>query len=333
MGDVVLKQAGILTPSNMDEAFEFAKVMASSQMCPKNFQGKPADIVVAVQWASEVGLAPFAALQSMAVINGKPSLYGDGLLALITGHPEYHHLEEKLEGDVATCTIIRKRPNGHLIPTVRTFSMKDAERAGLTRKGPWQQYPKRMLQMRARGFAARDSFPDALSGIVIKEEAMDYPTGEPEIKDITPKPGDNPLDAAFGGDVKGIDPPGSPEIDESEDQIPVAPKKTDASESASVGDIHDDTPRAWEMATEEGTKEFATVDEWIAAMKLAWKAIEHDHGMTFKDRRHEIGEHKNYHDDIIGRLKKEYKDLAGTFGQHYRRVLKRLSAKAEEAGE
>ncbi len=63
MGEVALKQSGILTPSNMTEAEQFAKTIAVSSFCPKTFQGKPADIVVAVQWASEVGLSPLTAMQ------------------------------------------------------------------------------------------------------------------------------------------------------------------------------------------------------------------------------------------------------------------------------
>jgi hypothetical protein len=50
-----------------------------------------------------------------------------------------------------------------------------------------------MLQMRARGFALRDAFPDALKGLITTEEAADYPSdAKPaEVKDI-PR---NPLDA------------------------------------------------------------------------------------------------------------------------------------------
>ena len=54
--------------------------------------------------------------------------------------------------------------------------MEDAKRAGLYGKqGPWQQYPKRMLQMRARAWALRDVFPDVLRGVHVAEEAQDLP--------------------------------------------------------------------------------------------------------------------------------------------------------------
>ncbi len=64
------------------------------------------------------------------------------------------------------------------------ISKEDAKKAGLWGKaGPWSQYPKRMLQMRARSFALRDKFADALSGLIMAEEAQDYTT----ISDVTPK--------------------------------------------------------------------------------------------------------------------------------------------------
>lgn len=62
--------------------------------------------------------------------------------------------------------------------------MDDAAKAGLKGKqGPWTQYPKRMMQMRARSWALRDVFPDVLRGMPVAEEVMDY---APTERDITP---------------------------------------------------------------------------------------------------------------------------------------------------
>src|SRR5690606_6210149 len=68
-------------------------------------------------------------------------------------------------------------------PIKATFSVADAKKAGLWGKqGPWQQYPKRMLSMRARAFALRDGFADVLRGLGIAEEVQDH---QP-IRDVTP---------------------------------------------------------------------------------------------------------------------------------------------------
>jgi hypothetical protein len=165
-------------PANLTEAVTFSEMLAKSSMVPKGYQGKPEDILVAVQWGYELGLAPMQALQNIAVINGKPSVYGDAALALCQVHPHCEGIHETIEGEgtenpVAVCTVKRKNRE----PVVCRFSVQDAKRANLWGKqGPWTQYPKRMLQMRARGFALRDAFPDALKGLVTIEEAQDYPS-------------------------------------------------------------------------------------------------------------------------------------------------------------
>lgn len=181
-------------PTTIGEAMEFSKMLAESTMVPRAYQGKPQDIMVCVQWGYEIGLAPMQALQNIAVINGKPSVYGDAAMALVQASPVCEGIEETIEGEgttnpVAVCIAHRKGRS----PVVAKFSVEDAKRAGLWGKqGPWQAYPKRMLQMRARGFALRDAFPDVLKGLITAEEAADF---SPETKDITPRPAPrNPLD-------------------------------------------------------------------------------------------------------------------------------------------
>ena len=164
-------------PVTLDEAMRFSEMLAKSSMVPKQYQNKPEDVLVAVQWGKELGLAPLQALQNIACINGKPSVYGDAALALIQASPLCEGIEERMEGEgtpnpQAVCVAHRKGRK----PVVATFSVEDAKRAGLWGKqGPWSSYPKRMLAMRARGFALRDAFPDVLKGLISAEEAADYP--------------------------------------------------------------------------------------------------------------------------------------------------------------
>ena len=167
------KQNFSLAPKDLDEAMRFADMLAGSSIVPKDYIGKPGNCLVAIQWGMELGLQPMQAMQSIAVINGRPSLWGDAMLALVKAHPAFEWIKEECDGSVATCTIKRRgEPE-----VVQSFSLEEAKRAGLTGKqGPWTQYPKRMLQMRARGFALRDAFPDALRGVVSAEEARDTPT-------------------------------------------------------------------------------------------------------------------------------------------------------------
>jgi hypothetical protein len=166
-----------LALATFEDAFRFAKMVATSDFAPKDFKGKPESCLLAIQHGSEAGLSPMQSLQSIAVINGRPSIWGDAALALCMASPVCEYVREHIEGDgdqaVAVCEAKRR---GYEKPTAARFSMADAKRAGLAGKqGPWTQYPRRMLQLRARGFALRDAFPDVLKGLVTAEEAQDYP--------------------------------------------------------------------------------------------------------------------------------------------------------------
>ena len=112
-------------------------------------------------------------------------------------HPKCESIEERLEGTgdarVAICTV--KRTGNP--PTIGRFSVADAKAAMLWGKsGPWTQYADRMLQMRARGFACRDAFPDALRGLQSAEEARDIPAHIGPTIDAKAEPAPPPPKAA-----------------------------------------------------------------------------------------------------------------------------------------
>jgi hypothetical protein len=166
-----------LLPKNIDEAMQMAEMLAQSDIVPKEFKGKSGNVLVAIQWGMEIGLPPLQALQNIAVISGRPSLWGDAVLALVRGSGKLEYIKESVEDGVATCVVKRKGEPEHIV----TFSEDDAKKAGLWGKtGPWQQYPTRMLKMRARAFALRDVFPDVLKGVAIAEEVIDAEVVETE---------------------------------------------------------------------------------------------------------------------------------------------------------
>ena len=165
------RQVG-LCPQSLDEALRLAEIMAKSDIVPKDYIGKPGNILVAIQWGAEIGLAPLQAMSHIAVINGRPALWGDALLAIVRGSGLLASFDEEIGADRATCTAQRRGE----APISRTFSREDAKQAGLLGKaGPWTQYPRRMMQMRARAWVLRDLFPDVIRGLHVAEEAQDLP--------------------------------------------------------------------------------------------------------------------------------------------------------------
>ena len=200
MGEIATQQARGLALQTISDAMTFGKMVAGSDFAPKDFRGKPESCVLAMQHGAELGLSPMQAIQSIAVVNGRPSVYGDTAKAICLAAPVCEWITETVDGEgeamVATCTAKRR---GSPEPTVVQFSVADAKKAALWGKsGPWTQYARRMLQMRARGFALRDAFPDVLRGLITAEEASDYPTPEPVREPIvvrtraTPQPHPEP---------------------------------------------------------------------------------------------------------------------------------------------
>jgi hypothetical protein len=184
--EISTHRAGGLALQSFDDAFRFAKMVSQSDFAPKDFKGKAESCLLAIQHGSEVGLSPMQSLQSIAVINGRPTIWGDAALALVQSSSQCLYVREYTEGEgdslTAVCEVQRR---GYPQPTVAKFSVADAKKAGLWGKtGPWSQYPSRMLGLRARGFALRNAFADALRGLVTAEEAQDYQT--PAVSEPTP---------------------------------------------------------------------------------------------------------------------------------------------------
>lgn len=190
-----------MAPKTIEEGWRLAQWIANSTMVPKQYRGMPGDVLIAIQYGMELGFPPMQALQSIAVINGRPSVWGDGFLALIIGSSAYREHDEyflvdgerrdvlfpkDLQKDDTTAVSTfwrRDRQN----PIVGYFSIAQAKKASLWGKeGPWQTYPDRMLKMRARGFAGRDGFSDILRGVKSTEELLDTP--ELDLPEIPKRP-------------------------------------------------------------------------------------------------------------------------------------------------
>lgn len=199
-----------IVPTDMDSAYRLGKAICLAGMAPKGMD-TPEKCMIAIMRGMEVGLTPFMALDKIAIVNGRPTIWGDGAIGLVRGSGLCEFIKERIEGTgdarVAVCEAKRR---GEPEPIRRTFSVADAKKASLwSKQGPWQQFPERMLQMRARAFALRDGFADVLGGLYLREEIED---AQP-IRDITPReePPAPPPAAQIAPKVE--DPP-APEADE-----------------------------------------------------------------------------------------------------------------------
>lgn len=182
--------------NSMEDMWRFCTAVVNSQQI-KDISS-PEVALIRLQAGLELGLSPIWSLTNIMVTNGRPSVWGDALLGLVRGNPHCEDVIEEVTGEgeaaVAKCEVRRKG----CVPVIRTFSVADAKKAGLWGKsGPWTNYPKRMLQMRARAFACRDAFADALRGLSCREEIEDIPKANvTRVSTIVEPPSLRHIDAA-----------------------------------------------------------------------------------------------------------------------------------------
>lgn len=186
------RRVSAIVPTTMDETYRLAKAVTAAGMAPYGLE-TPEKAMIAIMHGLEIGLTPMAALQRIAVIKGRPTIWGDAAMGIVRASGVCEWIKERVAGDgdarVATCEAKRK---GDPEPVIKTFSVADAKRAGLwspslkvkkfkkdgstyeaDNDSPWHRYPDRMMQMRARAFALRDLFADILGGMHLREELDD----------------------------------------------------------------------------------------------------------------------------------------------------------------
>lgn len=174
LADIPLAPGKALAIQNIGNAFALAELTVKAGFAPKGATVE--SCVVAMIHGAKLGLDPLAAVQGIAVVNGRPTLWGDQLAAAVKGSSVYggERVEYYGAGDDAGVRFTVWRKGHEDEPTVETFAVRDAKRAGLWGKtGPWTQYPRQMLFNRARAFAYRHAFPDALMGMRFREEEED----------------------------------------------------------------------------------------------------------------------------------------------------------------
>lgn len=163
---------------SMAEKVEWCKLMSQGDMAPKQYQGKPSNVLFALEYAEAVRVPAIHALMSIAVINGKPSPSAELMVTLArqAGHKVWTEVaDDRLS---ATTYVVRKDMPDRVFSD--TFDRKLAEQAGLWGKqGPWSQYPDVMLANRSKSRAVRMACAEVLAGVTTSaEEQQDMLDGE-----------------------------------------------------------------------------------------------------------------------------------------------------------
>jgi hypothetical protein len=160
-----------------DQAQRVAKMLSSTSMIPKDYQGNVANCLVALEMANRVGTSPLMVMQNLHIIHGRPSWSATYLIAAVNTSGKFSPLRFQVtgEGDGRQCVAVAKDlATGELLegPPV---SIAMAKKEGWYNKtgSKWQTMPDLMLRYRAAAFFSRLYAPEVAMGLHTVEEAYD----------------------------------------------------------------------------------------------------------------------------------------------------------------
>ena len=154
----------------MRDKVDWAEKIAQSNLLPKQYQRNPANVLLALEYGTALGISPVVAMQQIHVIEGKPTASAQLIGGLVRNAGHKLRVEFNRQTMTATATIIRSDDPDYQFTAV--WTMDRAKAANLTGKGNWRTYPDAMLKARAITEVARDACPEALFGVAYTAEEL-----------------------------------------------------------------------------------------------------------------------------------------------------------------
>lgn len=152
-----------LVPMSEAQTFDLimrqAEMLCQSKIVPAAYRKQSADIVAAGLAGRAYGWDTMTAMRNFHVIEGTASIRPEAMLGLV--RQAGHSVTIEVTDQQATATGKRTDTGD---THVSTFTIKDAEAAGLAKKRNWAQYRSAMLTWRAVSQLCRFLFPDVVLG-------------------------------------------------------------------------------------------------------------------------------------------------------------------------
>lgn len=163
---------------NTMELWEIAQRVFRAGVCPPDVRS--ADAAFAIMLAgAELGAKPMQALRSLSIVKGKVSLTADFTVALCVRSPVCEWMR-CIETTPERATYETKR-RGHPEPSRLSWTIAQAQTAGLTGSQTWRSHPAAMLRARCASALARSVYPDLVAGVYDPDEAAEIDRdGKPE---------------------------------------------------------------------------------------------------------------------------------------------------------
>ncbi len=174
------KKSMALVPSSFGEVAQMSQVWAKASTLNSALRNKPEDVALTVLTGMELGLLPMASLRMINIIDGKPSLAADTLVAIVLGRRDvceyFICIEEETNETQATYETKRV---GAPRPRRMTFTLAQAKAMNLAGRDNWKKQQATMLRHRSRAALARDVYPDIVGAVYTDDEARDFTVSRP----------------------------------------------------------------------------------------------------------------------------------------------------------
>jgi hypothetical protein len=170
-------------PATLTEALHVSQVLVASRLLPRSITTPEAAFAV-IATGRELGLSAMQALRAIHIVEGKPTLSADLMVALVKKSEAclFFRMVEST-GLLATYETHRRGEPG---ATRMSFSIDEARAAGVATKDNWRKYPAAMLRARCAAALARAVYPDLVLGVYDPDE-LASPLSTPVV-DVTPVP-------------------------------------------------------------------------------------------------------------------------------------------------
>jgi len=170
---------------------QLAENIAKSTIIPREFQGNPANCLIALELAHRISAGILATMQSMYIVHGKPSWSGQFIIGCVNNTRRFSPLRFHFNEAKDECYAFAQDSEGNeLIGPTASVAMAKAEGWYQNNK-KWQTMTQLMLMYRSGTFFGRVFCPDVLLGMreqyeVIEAEAVEIkqPQIETHTKDM-----------------------------------------------------------------------------------------------------------------------------------------------------
>lgn len=191
------RQTSVFDAENFDHALRTAQMLSKSTLVPKEYQGAPQNVMIAMELANRTESSPIMVMQNVNVIQGRPSWSSQFIIAAINTCGKFEPLrfkiekkgkksqmaavwknkqpkQEKIEFEEIECIAYTKDENGNILESPPVSIGMAISEGWYSKSGSkWQTMPELMLRYRSASFFGRLYAPEILMGMKTSEEVQD----------------------------------------------------------------------------------------------------------------------------------------------------------------